>query len=182
MGIDRMTIRLILAGALVAFSTACGSNDSNSSTGSGPTALYVNEVQSSNKKTIADETGKYPDWIEIYNAGKDTVDLKGYTLADSKNTHVIAGSLPIKAGGYLLLWADKNSALGAAHLSFSLSGTNGDAAIIIDPEGNQVDSATFGASLAADDSYARYPDGTGEFSWCAIPTPGQTNGAACAAQ
>lgn len=48
-------------------------------------ALKINEVQSSNATTLADEQGLYPDWIEIVNTGTETIDLSGYGLSDDVN-------------------------------------------------------------------------------------------------
>ena len=45
--------------------------------------IRINEIMSSNSATIADEDGDYSDWIELYNSGKDTVDLQGWGLSDN---------------------------------------------------------------------------------------------------
>ena len=42
--------------------------------------VYINELMASNKATIADENGEFPDWLELYNYGADTVQLGGCTL------------------------------------------------------------------------------------------------------
>jgi hypothetical protein len=47
--------------------------------------LKINEVMASNSTTITDEDGDYPDWIELYNHGSDTIDLNGYGLSDNEN-------------------------------------------------------------------------------------------------
>lgn len=47
--------------------------------------LKINEVMSSNATTIADEDGDYPDWIELYNNGSDTINLNGYGLSDNES-------------------------------------------------------------------------------------------------
>ncbi|MGR6088061.1 MAG: CotH kinase family protein [Arcticibacter sp.] len=44
--------------------------------------LVINEGSNRNYAAIADENGDYPDWIEIYNAGTDTVQLLNYSLTD----------------------------------------------------------------------------------------------------
>ena len=44
--------------------------------------LTLNEGSNRNYSTIADENGEYPDWIELYNAGTDTVHLIHYSLSD----------------------------------------------------------------------------------------------------
>ena len=40
--------------------------------------VVLNEFMSSNNSTIADEDGEYSDWIEMYNAGPDFVNLSSY--------------------------------------------------------------------------------------------------------
>ncbi|MGC4069717.1 MAG: CotH kinase family protein [Polyangiaceae bacterium] len=47
-----------------------------------PSTLYINEVSSSNGALLRDEDGDTPDFIELYNAGEDAVDLDGYSLSD----------------------------------------------------------------------------------------------------
>jgi len=37
--------------------------------------VVINEVQASNQSTIADEDGDFEDWIELFNAGGEPVDL-----------------------------------------------------------------------------------------------------------
>ncbi len=44
--------------------------------------VLINEAGNRNASQIADEEGKYEDWIELYNAGTDTVDLYNYALSD----------------------------------------------------------------------------------------------------
>jgi hypothetical protein len=44
--------------------------------------IVINEGSNKNASTITDEDGELSDWIEIYNAGSDAIDLAGYTLTD----------------------------------------------------------------------------------------------------
>lgn len=44
--------------------------------------VVVNEVQTSNGYTMADEDGDWSDWIEVLNRGSETVDLSGWGLSD----------------------------------------------------------------------------------------------------
>jgi len=44
--------------------------------------VVINEGSNKNYLSYKDEDGKYPDWIEIYNPGSDTVHLAGYSLTD----------------------------------------------------------------------------------------------------
>ncbi|MBN2573419.1 MAG: hypothetical protein JXP73_02525, partial [Deltaproteobacteria bacterium] len=66
------------------------------------------------------------------------------------------------------------------HLGFKLSASRGDEVALKDKTGRTVDSVSFGAATGQN-TYARFPDGTGAFAWCAAPTPGASNGSACVA-
>ncbi len=46
--------------------------------------LVINEGTNKNYLTLADEDGEYPDWIELYNAGDDTISLLNYSLSDDE--------------------------------------------------------------------------------------------------
>jgi hypothetical protein len=63
-------------------------NQPNSGGGGGPTeGLFINEFMAENDTTIQDPDGSggYPDWIELYNAGANTIDLGGMYMTDDMN-------------------------------------------------------------------------------------------------
>lgn len=140
--------------------------------------LVINELQPANQDTATDEHGDPDDWIEIYNPEATAVDLRGCAFSDSANKQIISGSLPVPAGGYVLIWADDSPAQGSAHLGFKLSAKKGDTLTLTDPNGNVVDTVTFAPAIVQN-VYARFPSGTGAFAWCAQATPGLANGSAC---
>ena len=177
--------KLPATGTTATTSTGTGeSTDTGTGTGTGtgtttPIAkLVINELQPSNQDTVTDENGDSDDWIEILNQEATPVDLRGYSLGDSANKQVISGSLPIPAGGYVLIWADDSPSQGSAHLGFKLSATQGDSITLSDPSGKTVDTVSFGAATGQS-VYARFPSGTGAFAWCAQASPGVDNGSAC---
>jgi len=49
-----------------------------------PVVLYINEFMADNDATIEDpdDTGKFEDWIELFNPGTESVDLGGMYLTD----------------------------------------------------------------------------------------------------
>ena len=47
--------------------------------------VFINEAMSLNASIIADEDGAYSNWIELYNAANESVNLQGYGLSDDKN-------------------------------------------------------------------------------------------------
>jgi hypothetical protein len=47
--------------------------------------VVINEIQSSNTSTLADEDGDFEDWIELYNASDRAIELTGFGLSDNYN-------------------------------------------------------------------------------------------------
>ena len=176
----------LLAGTISALLVACGSDTTQPAQSSGE-PLYINEVQSSNYE-YPDDKGKTADWIEIYNDGQAEANLEGYYFSDSSKAplkQALSADVTIPAKGVLVLWADGTSGNGPLHLDFKLS-ASGEDATLSDPEGKLVDSTHFGGLPTSPDggrmnvSWARFPDGTGQFEWCTKPTPNALNGDACA--
>jgi hypothetical protein len=69
--------------------------------------VVINEIMSSNQSSMADEDGDYPDWIELYNAGSDTVNLEGWGLSDNYMLPFkwVFPGVTIYPDEYLLVWA-----------------------------------------------------------------------------
>lgn len=165
-----------LALCLVAL-VACG-DGADTPDAAATARLSINELMPSNKAACADVFGEYDDWIELYNAGDTDVELAGYTLTDdvTEPTKAVLAGGTVPAHGVALLWAD-DQVQGLDHLPFKLS-ADGEVAALFAPDGTLVDSVTFGAATT-DQSFARAPDGDGEFVTCATPTCGALNGADC---
>ena len=152
-----------------------------SMTATTPGQFFINEVMPSNTMTIQDESGAFPDWIEIYNAADGPSDLGGYWISDKTDNRFkeqLLQGLVVPAGGVALLFADSDPEEGIHHLTFNLN-RDGEAVVLSDPDGNEVDSVTW-TTAPSDQSYARTTDGAGTFVWCATPTPGVLNGTSCA--
>jgi len=70
--------------------------------------VIISEFMASNTRTVADEDGEFPDWIEIYNAGTNTVNLNGWYLGDRNNLWQFpATNLPPKT--FLLVFASNKN-------------------------------------------------------------------------
>jgi hypothetical protein len=145
------------------------------------TPLVINELMASNSSAIQDSQGQYDDWIEIYNFGNTAINVGGMYLTDDLSiptkwrfpTNIPSATI-IPAHGYLLLWADEDTADSGLHASFKLS-ADGEEVCLFSIDGNSlIDSIAFDKQTA-DISYGRYPDGSNIWQYMASPTPGTKN-------
>ena len=167
--------------------TSCSEDNDTTGPGDGEVILYINEFMASNDFGPVDENGDHDDWIEIYNAGDDDVDLAGMYISDDL-TNLTAWQIPasksqettVEAGDYLVLWADKEPDQGALHVDIKLSG-DGEDIVLTDVDGTTIlDSYTYEAQTT-DVSMGRSPDGGDNWNYfgegyASMPTPGSSNG------
>ncbi len=95
------------------------------------TDLVFNEICAKNETILADNDGRYRDYVELYNGGED-INLKGYHLSDGKTMSEPFGDLPLPAGSYCLLFVSRDLT------NFSLGATGGDWVQLINPAGQIV--------------------------------------------
>lgn len=147
-----------------------------------PPTVHLNEVMPINNAVIQDAFDEFDDWVELYNPSDTTASLEGFYLSDDPANPLkfrLSADLRVPPRGVLLLWADDDEETqGPDHLSFGLAGP-AEAVILSAPDGTEIERFEW-QDAVPDQSYARFPDGTGPFAACAGATPGAVNGAACA--
>lgn len=140
--------------------------------------LVINEFMANNDNIVADESGEYEDWIEIYNNSNNSVNLSNIYLTDNL-LDFGKWRLPdmnLEAYGFLLIWADSDENDGNNHASFKLS-KDGEQIGIFLKNGDEylvIDSLTFGVQQN-NLSYGCATDASEEFRFFTNPTPGFTN-------
>ena len=142
--------------------------------------VRLNEVLPKNSNGCPDEVSERNDWVELYNTGNAAVDLANYSLTDdtaSPRKSVIPEGVTIEAKSALLFWADASPEQGKTHLAFKFK-AKVEGVILYDAEARQVDLYRW-TDAYSDISFARVPDGTGEWVRCADPTCGTDNSPAC---
>jgi hypothetical protein len=166
----------------------------------------INEVMSSNITSIHDEydadmqncpvpdcdwwyeqmgkstqDGDYPDWIEIYNPGSESIDLTGYGLSDnpSESYKWIFPHVILAPYEHLLVFASGKDRKNPGdiedyiHTNFKIDRI-GETILLTDDAGVLCDSIDT-AEIPVDFSLGRYPNGETEWVIFSEPTPGEEN-------
>ena len=114
---------------------------------SGPYSdLMISEVMY-NPAKVLDSQGE---WIELYNPGFASVDIRGLMLSDKKGSHVIAaaGPLLIPAGGYAVLARNgspaQNGGLTPLHVYSKITLNNGGETLTLSVDGVLIDQVAYG--------------------------------------
>ena len=133
-------------------SDAGTSNPTNDAGGPPPTApaqVVINEIMY-DPSAVADDFGE---WVELTNIGSDAVDIQGWVLKDNfRNRHVIASSVVIQPGAYVVLGraGTNNGGYSADYVygdDFLLKNSGEDAVILEDSNGMLMDSVVYGTDV-----------------------------------
>ena len=125
--------------------------------------VVINEIMSNNISTTSDASGKFEDWIELYNTTSSPVSTAGLFLTDTLGL-LQKWELPdytIPANGYAIIWADEDGGQGDLHANFKLSNL-GEQLILTNADSLVIDSITY-LIMADDIAFARLPNGSGPF-------------------
>ncbi len=141
-----------------------------------PQGLRISELMSANTSYIKGPYGKTWDWIELYNGGKETVDLQDYTFSTDSG-ELGAYPLPdksLKAGEYcVILLSDKDDSYPSGYLRLPVNLSSGGETVYLSKNGTIIDGVAVPA-LLTDIAYGR-TKGDGRFLCLSSPTPGGKN-------
>ncbi len=141
--------------------------------------ILINEVQTINGSTYADNYNEYDQWIELYNLNTDTLDLAGWYLSNidlnPKLFRFANGndSTKIAPMSHMIIWADATPVQGVRHTNFTL-GINPSCVTLSKPDVAFSDSVCY-PLLSIDNSYGRTADGAATFMTFGRPTPDSIN-------
>ena len=139
--------------------------------------LIINELMSSNQKTILDQYGDSSDWIEIYNSSSESINLEDYSLSDDiKDTNKwLFPNIELPPSQFLLVFCSgkntyKNNEL---HTNFKIQ-QSGEALFLFQPDQTLI-SYMPSIYLPTDYSYGCVVDGGDVSSIMELSSPGTSN-------
>ena len=143
-------------------------------TWSPPAGLVLNECMPDNDATVVDEAGDFDDWVEVANTGAAPIDLAGLRMVDHHDgsTLYTFPSLTLNPGEYTLVWCDEEPLEGSAHAPFRLDAA-GEEVYLLDGA-HIIDQLSFPA-MGTDQTWGRWPDGSGAWQLLSLATPGAVN-------
>lgn len=141
-----------------------------------PGPVRLNEIVTSNRRTLMLDNEASPDWIEVANISNAPVNLKGYTLSQAADdTRIFTfPAITLDAGECILVYADsrlRETAGEELHAPFRLSSA-GDTLMLFNAGGTAIDTVNIPA-LEADQAYVRRD--TSLWETAAPATPGVEN-------
>jgi hypothetical protein len=128
--------------------------------------VFINEIMPD--PVGADSEGEY---LELYNAGGEAVDLEGWKIGVGGGTSKTLGdqiklsSYLIPAGGFLVVYRKD---------SHSVLSNGGDTVVLLSPDNITMDTVAY-SEVDEGWVYQRYPDGSGGWSVSDVPTVGEPN-------
>ncbi len=128
--------------------------------------VWLNEVETDNLIGLVDNVGEYGPWLELYNAGSNSVSLDGYYLADNYTNDLLQWQFPpgieLAPGEFKVIWADgqpEQTTITDLHTDFRLD-YDGKLALVrlVGGEPQVTDCLTW-ITPGANASYGDVPDG-----------------------
>jgi len=139
--------------------------------------ILINEIITSNSSVNSDEDGNFEDWIELYNAGTENINLLGFGISDNDNLFKwVFPDYILQPDEHLLIWCSNKNRTNPEfplHTNFAIN-AGGETITLSYPDGSIADQIP-PIVLNQNQSYGRTTDGSSDFIIFPIPTPGQAN-------
>ncbi len=143
--------------------------------------LHINEFSAANLNGFTDSFGKTEDWIELYNASNEVLDISGWYLSDKEHKPQkwpIPPGTFIEPGGHLVIYASGRDLVTEDreyHTNFKLTQTKENEVVqLADPNG--VVQEVFPVAITlVEHARCRVLDGSADWAITTEPTPGATN-------
>lgn len=148
---------------------------SNQSTGKQNHSLVINEVCSNNFSTAPVRWKEKLDWVELYNASDEAINLNGWTMSDDEETvdKYVLPEIVLEPGRFFVLLASGEGYVEGERIYLNFKLSEGENLYLYDADGKLVDTVAI-PTTKENTSYARITDAG--MDWVhAIPTPEATN-------
>lgn len=141
--------------------------------------ICINEVSAANDIYVNDY-GKRADWIELYNRGREPVDVAGWWFSDDEKNPTkyqidASGKVNtiIQPNGHLVIWCDGKPSESQLHLPFKLK--NESSTLILQSADGQWKDYVYYDAHSSKETVGRYPDGGSNLWTFYHPTIGTQN-------
>ncbi len=138
--------------------------------------LRISEIMADNASALPDESGNFPDWVELVNISDHTISLEGLSLSNRPDrARFIFPAFSLEPGGRVIVFCDntnQNDPSKPFHAKFKLSSISCNV-YLFDTTGYALDKVENVPTLNANETWALQDDGT--FLKSDLYTPGHPN-------
>ena len=171
-------LSIVLPMLFVAFSPETGFVSSNTSQVANTSfKLFINEFMADNDGAVMSPQGNFADWIELFNAADEVIDLSGMYLTNDL-VHGRGWKFPngtlIDSGAYLVIWVGNFAGQDGLNANFPLVANGGEIGLV-DKDGITIVDLVIYDKQIRDTSYGRVPDGSSIWQHLTTSTPNTAN-------
>lgn len=134
-------------------------------------AVFINELMSRNASYKMNELFNFAGWVELYNAGSESVELSHLVFSDGKKSWQCKAEGQLAPNSYVLVYFDELDK--GAHASFKLD-ADGGVLRLLSTDGVELDVVIYPKGFR-NTSYGRAEDGGSEMGTLGAPTPNASN-------
>lgn len=140
------------------------------------TGIYISEIMASNDTVSVYDGSPFVDWVELYNASSEMVDISGWGLSDRidrPRRWQFPEGTTIYPGEYKVIFCDGLASLSSPtnlHTNFKILRAGGEIITLAMPDGHVLDKVLL-PTIPTDVSYGRSLSGMSGFFYYDVPTP-----------
>ena len=153
--------------AVKTIGTESGEVETESALSNAYEGLLISEIMPSNRTSVTDENGGYPDWVEIWNSSDHAINLKGLGLSDDgTSVKFLFPAVTLAPNGRTIVFCDNTNQANVNmpfHAKFKMSSL-GETIYLYDPNAYLIDSCKY-QIMASDESWALTEEGFRSVTW-----------------
>ncbi len=139
--------------------------------------ININEFMSSNDSSIQDEDGDFSDWIELYNAGDEIINLEAFSISDDVDiiNKWVFPSVEISPNSFLIIFASGKDRYETTELHTNFKLKQSGEYLFLTNANNEIVSQIEPVSVPTDLSYGSITDGSSNMLVFSQPSPNASN-------
>ncbi|MBL7005816.1 MAG: CotH kinase family protein [Spirochaetia bacterium] len=144
-------------------------------------SIVINELAGWNTNLLEDEDGDYSDWVELYNTGTESVNLKGWYLSDDRlylKKWMFSATYILDPGEHIVIYLsgkDRRTGRNSSQYHTNFTIDNALEVLYLTSTACQIQDTLETLAPPEESSVGRSGDGLPSWKYFTNPTPGESN-------